>query len=307
MDNDRTPRSGQTFSQAQIAFLIRLAEEHKEPELEAILRALYAPKGQTLTSQDRSTFIDSLKDRLRYGPNDEYSIPARELLHELNAIAAGPSVGESMPEIKQGSKLYVSWGYGEVIFIRWDGDRAYCQSNNGGYVYIPAAIMVEALKSAEAAKTSDPLDTPLPCDITVGAGTMRKGVKLKTLVARMQVLHKMAMYGKTGIDADVLMRRALDGGHLLYTDGDKNRPDEICSANGLVALSLCKLCGKAEAELEAACTPSIHTVIGLVERLTPFAIDTVVMAYCADEGKYAPVTGFIYDAATNTIELGTMD
>jgi hypothetical protein len=35
---------------------------------------------------------------------------------------------------------------------------------------------------------ADPLDWPLPCDITVGAGTIRKGCPLRTLVARMQVL-----------------------------------------------------------------------------------------------------------------------
>lgn len=39
----------------------------------------------------------------------------------------------------------------------------------------------------------DPLDWPLPCDITVGAGTIGKGCKLRTLVTRMQFLHRMAM------------------------------------------------------------------------------------------------------------------
>ncbi len=43
--------------------------------------------------------------------------------------------------------------------------------------------------------------------------------------------------------------------HDLYTDVDKDRPDVICDSNGQVALSLCKWCGKGEAELyEHRCT-----------------------------------------------------
>lgn len=36
------------------------------------------------------------------------------------------------------------------------------------------------------------LDTPLPCDVTVGGGTMRQGVTLSTLVLRMKMLHEAA-------------------------------------------------------------------------------------------------------------------
>lgn len=39
---------------------------------------------------------------------------------------------------------------------------------------------------------NDPLDTPLPCDITVGHVTIKRGVPLRTLVTRMQVLYDMA-------------------------------------------------------------------------------------------------------------------
>lgn len=46
----------------------------------------------------------------------------------------------------------------------------------------------------------DPMDTPLPCDVKVGHGTIRKGVKLRTLVARMKVLYEMA----TGEKADAV-------------------------------------------------------------------------------------------------------
>ncbi len=39
---------------------------------------------------------------------------------------------------------------------------------------------------------ADPLDTPLPCDITVGHGTHKKGVKLRSLVTRMQGLYDIS-------------------------------------------------------------------------------------------------------------------
>jgi len=67
---------------------------------------------------------------------------------------------------------------------------------------------------------SDPLDTALPCDIKVGNGTIRKGCKLRTLVARMESLHRMAMAALPVVtpeqraEFDSLFPRAaqLDGG-----------------------------------------------------------------------------------------------
>ena len=43
--------------------------------------------------------------------------------------------------------------------------------------------------------------------------------------------------------------------HKLFTDADKDRPDSICDSNGSVTLSLCKVCGRGEADLEARCKP----------------------------------------------------
>ncbi|UBB19525.1 hypothetical protein [Comamonas odontotermitis] len=48
----------------------------------------------------------------------------------------------------------------------------------------------EALAAAQA--PADPMDWPLPCDVSVGSVTICKGVRLRTLVTRMEVLHKMA-------------------------------------------------------------------------------------------------------------------
>lgn len=39
---------------------------------------------------------------------------------------------------------------------------------------------------------AEPMDWPLPCDVKVGHGTIRKGCSLRTLVKRMQVLYDMA-------------------------------------------------------------------------------------------------------------------
>ena len=41
--------------------------------------------------------------------------------------------------------------------------------------------------------------------------------------------------------------------HKLYTNADKDAPDVIKDRNGQVALDLCKICGKAEAELIEKC------------------------------------------------------
>lgn len=47
--------------------------------------------------------------------------------------------------------------------------------------------------SVPAIPGTDPLDTPLPCDVKVGGMTIRKGCKLRTLVTRMESLHRMLM------------------------------------------------------------------------------------------------------------------
>jgi hypothetical protein len=41
--------------------------------------------------------------------------------------------------------------------------------------------------------------------------------------------------------------------HVLYKDGDENIPDGIKDSNGQVVLSVCKVCGKAETELDEPC------------------------------------------------------
>ena len=51
----------------------------------------------------------------------------------------------------------------------------------------------DAVKEALAKQEhGDPLDMPLPCDVKVGHVNIRKGVALRILCARMQVLYEMA-------------------------------------------------------------------------------------------------------------------
>lgn len=56
----------------------------------------------------------------------------------------------------------------------------------------------------EYQEPENPLDTPLPCDIRIGAGTIKKGCKLSVLVHRMNVLYQMAMKTQLGISVAVL-------------------------------------------------------------------------------------------------------
>lgn len=48
-----------------------------------------------------------------------------------------------------------------------------------------------AMSQPASTQPTDPMDWPLPCDVTVGHGTMRKGIPLSALVARMKVLYSM--------------------------------------------------------------------------------------------------------------------
>jgi hypothetical protein len=73
---------------------------------------------------------------------------------------------------------------------RWLECAERCESLDGKYSW--ADVIFTIKESIEQAQKQEPLDTPLPCDVKVGHVTMRKGVALRTLVARMQVLYDMA-------------------------------------------------------------------------------------------------------------------
>lgn len=56
-------------------------------------------------------------------------------------------------------------------------------------------VAAAPLPSAPDTVQADPMDWPLPCDVRVGPGTHKKGTSLRTLVARMKMLHEAA-FGK---------------------------------------------------------------------------------------------------------------
>ena len=69
---------------------------------------------------------------------------------------------------------------------------------------ISESIYNSAIAAApEYQEPEHPLDTPLPCDIRIGAGTIKKGSKLSVLVARMNVLYQLAMKTQLGIGEPV--------------------------------------------------------------------------------------------------------
>lgn len=82
-----------------------------------------------------------------------------------------------------------TWGESDAEdFATLDEAKAWCQREIDGWV---RQIAVAASPQPAQAPT-DPMATPLPCDVKVGHVTMRKGVPLRTLVSRMQVLYEMA-------------------------------------------------------------------------------------------------------------------
>lgn len=90
-----------------------------------------------------------------------------------------------------------------------DFDRQYQEGKRAASKAKPADVPMGAV---------DPLDTPLPCDITVGHGTMRKGVPLRSLVLRMKSLYEMA----TGNNADEVANRTPEERQALWDKSPLN-------------------------------------------------------------------------------------
>lgn len=68
-------------------------------------------------------------------------------------------------------------------------EEALRQAGLGRAAQADGSLINEGTKTAPV----DPMDWPLPCDVKVGAGTNKKGTKLRVLVMRMETLHRMAM------------------------------------------------------------------------------------------------------------------
>ena len=113
----------------------------------------------------------------------------------------------------------------------------------------------------QPAQPKEPLDMPLPCDVTVGHVTIRKNVSLRTLVGRMQILHDMAQ------QAPVHCERCAEMGYEQpkrepLTDDEldaKLRPtiQKICRHHGI-------LNGVLEADLSVALSKYANGIKGEV-------------------------------------------
>jgi hypothetical protein len=85
--------------------------------------------------------------------------------------------------------------------------------------------------------------------------------------------------------------------HELYTDADKDRPDVICDRNGQVVLSLCKRCGRAEAELDGPCVTSVERDAARYRYLRTHAIHMADYAFSVDEEVEAVIDAAIAAAS----------
>lgn len=74
-----------------------------------------------------------------------------------------------------------------------------------GHKVIPLNVIPEPYQEPE-----NPLDMPLPCDVKVGHGTIKKGCKLSTLVLRMNVLYDLAMKNQEPTKSMICQRCGAD-------------------------------------------------------------------------------------------------
>ena len=71
--------------------------------------------------------------------------------------------------------------------------KAYFNGSGGiSDAEVSAAADMLQWAAGQASIPKDPMDWRLPCDVTIGQGTMCKGVTLRALVARMKTLYDMA-------------------------------------------------------------------------------------------------------------------
>lgn len=137
--------------------------------------------------------------------------PASAATADFDLPAASDAVAEREREATASKMEVDSWRrallvWREAGLSEWIEDRAglkQCLSNAARLLLDHPALASRPEAPAATSAEADPMDWPLPCDVTVGHGTMRKGVSLRTLVMRMKTLYEMA----TGNDADTVANR----------------------------------------------------------------------------------------------------
>jgi len=121
---------------------------------------------------------------------------------------------------------------------------------------------------AVGVEPADPMDTPLPCDVTVGHGTMRKGVPLRSLVLRMKSLYEMA----TGNNADEVANRTPVERQALWDKSPLNLMNYEVGGRFKPKLSPEAQALSDQLNVHSATVPANHDATKLLENIYAFLV-----------------------------------
>jgi hypothetical protein len=181
-------------------------------------------------------------------PRNELLDPAADTLEKHPKTVAALATSEADREGWNAALEAAARTCGE-----WAAER---KPEAGGNALRNCADAIRLLDRATPPPAGDPMDWPLPCDVTVGHGTMRKGVSLRTLVSRMKTLYEMA----TGNDADAIANRTLEERQALAAKFlaavDPHGAEGWCCEKGQAAgAPVCDECAEISAGYSAAMAP----------------------------------------------------
>jgi hypothetical protein len=108
-----------------------------------------------------------------------------ELEQRLNAA---PSTAPGDAQTAEAMRILADHGIGMC-----DGETVYPHEGEDAEQYMGAIRAIVARFAAAPAAPSDPMDTPIPCDLTVGGVTIKQGCPFRTVKTRMESLNRMAM------------------------------------------------------------------------------------------------------------------
>jgi hypothetical protein len=127
-------------------------------------------------------FSSAISGALAFGAQGNNPPPKGHWLELFWQMGRGERARSDAAKLDLLNPLRVLADAAEARGIRVDAARA----------SIARAEMFSLNQGAAPEAPTDPMDTPLPCDVKVGGGTHRKGTSLRCLVARMQMLHRAA-------------------------------------------------------------------------------------------------------------------
>ena len=208
----------------------------------------------------RSVFRDAYR-KVREAILPPLGCPACGITHDAKecpqetTLAAAPQA-PAAPVVWNFREEFIAWA--EVAYRHEDEfskrDFEICLK---AWQFGGASAMLAA--QAAPATPADPMDWPLPCDVTVGHGTIRKGCELRTLVLRMQVLYDLSQKVGLAEPAAPSPNRYCRLNMCVPTDAEH---DSCCSsAAGLAAPAAPAVDAPTEREFWAVIAPCGHGVI----------------------------------------------